>query len=79
MRCDARTQVPCFRCRSAGRDCILDPMEDGRRRSERRKKTGTPSTRYAPPQLAFYFTSILSLYNRIEHMEPLPHGVTAVV
>ncbi|KAE8378094.1 C6 transcription factor [Aspergillus bertholletiae] len=45
MRCDARTQVPCFRCRSAGRDCILDPMEDGRRRSERRRKTGIPSTR----------------------------------
>ncbi|KAE8353837.1 hypothetical protein BDV28DRAFT_164652 [Aspergillus coremiiformis] len=48
MRCDARTQVPCFRCRSAGRDCILDPMEDGRRRSERRKKTGTPSRGHVP-------------------------------
>ncbi|KAF7588708.1 hypothetical protein BBP40_005309 [Aspergillus hancockii] len=45
MRCDARTQVPCSRCRSAGRDCILDPIEDGRRRSERQKGNGTPSTR----------------------------------
>ncbi|KAJ5902005.1 hypothetical protein N7495_002533 [Penicillium taxi] len=40
MRCDARHQVPCFRCRSTGRDCILDPIEDNtRRRSERRRKT----------------------------------------
>ncbi|KAE8152308.1 C6 transcription factor [Aspergillus avenaceus] len=45
MRCDARTQVPCFRCRAAGRDCILDPMDDGRRRSDRQRKTGTPSIR----------------------------------
>ncbi|KAJ5291608.1 MFS multidrug transporter [Penicillium angulare] len=42
MRCDARHQVPCFRCRSTGRDCILDPIEDSRRRSERRRKT-TPA------------------------------------
>ncbi|KAJ5578235.1 uncharacterized protein N7459_007199 [Penicillium hispanicum] len=42
MRCDARHQVPCFRCRSTGRDCILDPIEDNRRRSERRRKT-TPA------------------------------------
>ncbi|RAL14667.1 Zn(II)2Cys6 transcription factor [Aspergillus homomorphus CBS 101889] len=35
MRCDARSQVPCARCRSAGRDCILDPIVDGRRRSQR--------------------------------------------
>ncbi|KAJ5181891.1 MFS multidrug transporter [Penicillium cf. viridicatum] len=43
MRCDARSQVPCFRCRSAGRDCILDPIDDGRRRSDRRRKTTTPA------------------------------------
>ncbi|KAJ5091589.1 hypothetical protein NUU61_006459 [Penicillium alfredii] len=43
MRCDARNQVPCFRCRSTGRDCILDPIDDGRRRNERRRKTATPS------------------------------------
>ncbi|KAJ5664174.1 MFS multidrug transporter [Penicillium longicatenatum] len=42
MRCDARHQVPCFRCRSTGRDCILDPIEDNRRRSDRRRK-GTPA------------------------------------
>ncbi|KAJ5161547.1 C6 transcription factor [Penicillium capsulatum] len=45
MRCDARHQVPCFRCRSTGRDCILDPIEDTRRRSERndrRRKMSTP-------------------------------------
>ncbi|PYH40093.1 Zn(II)2Cys6 transcription factor [Aspergillus saccharolyticus JOP 1030-1] len=35
MRCDARSQVPCARCRSAGRDCILDPIVDERRRSQR--------------------------------------------
>ncbi|KAJ5166960.1 uncharacterized protein N7482_005741 [Penicillium canariense] len=46
MRCDARTQVPCFRCRSTGRDCILDPIEDTRRHSDRRRKTATP-TRYS--------------------------------
>ncbi|KAJ5418963.1 MFS multidrug transporter [Penicillium crustosum] len=43
MRCDARSQVPCFRCRSTGRDCILDPIDDGRRRSDRRRKTTTPA------------------------------------
>ncbi|KAJ6180873.1 MFS multidrug transporter [Penicillium mononematosum] len=43
MRCDARSQVPCFRCRSSGRDCILDPIEDGRRRNDRRRKTTTPA------------------------------------
>ncbi|KAJ5147249.1 hypothetical protein N7526_000601 [Penicillium atrosanguineum] len=43
MRCDARNQVPCFRCRSTGRDCILDPIEDNRRRNERRRKTTTPA------------------------------------
>ncbi|CAI7673827.1 unnamed protein product [Penicillium manginii] len=42
MRCDARNQVPCFRCRSTGRDCILDPIEDTRRGSDRRRKTTTP-------------------------------------
>ncbi|KAJ6109379.1 MFS multidrug transporter [Penicillium sp. IBT 16267x] len=42
MRCDARHQVPCFRCRSTGRDCILDPIEDNRRRSDRRRKA-TPA------------------------------------
>ncbi|KAJ5620700.1 C6 transcription factor [Penicillium lagena] len=45
MRCDARNQVPCFRCRSTGRDCILDPIDDGGRRNERRRKTTTPSVR----------------------------------
>ncbi|CAP92184.1 Pc13g11150 [Penicillium rubens Wisconsin 54-1255] len=43
MRCDARSQVPCFRCRSSGRDCILDPIDDGRRRNDRRRKTTTPA------------------------------------
>ncbi|CAG8145850.1 unnamed protein product [Penicillium olsonii] len=43
MRCDARSQVPCFRCRSTGRDCILDPIDDGRRRHDRRRKTTTPA------------------------------------
>ncbi|CAG7947877.1 unnamed protein product [Penicillium nalgiovense] len=43
MRCDARSQVPCFRCRSSGRDCILDPIDDGRRRTDRRRKTTTPA------------------------------------
>ncbi|KAJ6022559.1 uncharacterized protein N7446_012909 [Penicillium canescens] len=43
MRCDARSQTPCFRCRSTGRDCILDPIDDGRRRSDRRRKTTTPA------------------------------------
>ncbi|KAJ5627951.1 hypothetical protein N7490_010179 [Penicillium lividum] len=42
MRCDARQQVPCFRCRSTGRDCILDPIEDNRRRTDRRRKA-TPA------------------------------------
>ncbi|RAH82364.1 hypothetical protein BO86DRAFT_361209 [Aspergillus japonicus CBS 114.51] len=44
MRCDARSQVPCARCRSAGRDCILDPIVDGRRRSQR-NESPRPSRR----------------------------------
>ncbi|KAL3259863.1 hypothetical protein BDQ94DRAFT_181239 [Aspergillus welwitschiae] len=36
MRCDARNQVPCARCRAVGRDCILDPVESARRQSTRR-------------------------------------------
>ncbi|CAG8099181.1 unnamed protein product [Penicillium salamii] len=47
MRCDARSQVPCFRCRSTGRDCILDPIDDGRRRHDRRRKTTTPARNQA--------------------------------
>ncbi|KAJ5793805.1 hypothetical protein N7457_000404 [Penicillium paradoxum] len=43
MRCDAHSQVPCFRCRSAGRDCILDPIDGGRRRNDRRRKITTPA------------------------------------
>ncbi|CAI7628162.1 unnamed protein product [Penicillium glandicola] len=49
MRCDARSQVPCFRCRSTGRDCILDPIDDGRRRNDRRRKTTTPARNTASP------------------------------
>ncbi|KAI3148352.1 hypothetical protein CBS147325_3505 [Penicillium roqueforti] len=49
MRCDARSQVPCFRCRSTGRDCILDPIDDGRRRNDRRRKTTTPARSTASP------------------------------
>jgi hypothetical protein len=43
MRCDARDQVPCFRCRSAGRNCILDPIDSEPRRSRRRQKSATPA------------------------------------
>ncbi|PYI00321.1 C6 transcription factor [Aspergillus sclerotiicarbonarius CBS 121057] len=35
MRCDARNQVPCARCRAVGRDCILDPVDHARRRPDR--------------------------------------------
>ncbi|KAK5796280.1 hypothetical protein VI817_005565 [Penicillium citrinum] len=51
MRCDARNQVPCFRCRSTGRDCILDPIEDTRRRNDRRRKPSTPA-RYSASAVA---------------------------
>ncbi|EED23576.1 C6 transcription factor, putative [Talaromyces stipitatus ATCC 10500] len=43
MRCDARDQVPCFRCRSAGRNCILDPIDSEPRRTRRRQKSATPA------------------------------------
>jgi hypothetical protein len=43
MRCDARDQVPCFRCQSAGRNCILDPIDSEPRRSRRRQKSATPA------------------------------------
>lgn len=43
MRCDARDQVPCFRCRSAGRNCILDPIDSEPRKSKRRQKSATPA------------------------------------
>ncbi|GLB21488.1 hypothetical protein AtubIFM61612_002036 [Aspergillus tubingensis] len=41
MRCDARNQVPCARCRAVGRDCILDPVESARRQSTRRSSPAT--------------------------------------
>uniref|UniRef100_A0A093W3L8 Protein priB n=1 Tax=Talaromyces marneffei PM1 TaxID=1077442 RepID=A0A093W3L8_TALMA len=47
MRCDARDQVPCFRCRSAGRNCILDPIDSEPRRSRRRQKSATPARQLA--------------------------------
>ncbi|PYH90444.1 C6 transcription factor [Aspergillus ellipticus CBS 707.79] len=52
MRCDARNQVPCARCRAAGRDCILDPIDEARRRPDRRPSPATrPSRRQSarPP------------------------------
>lgn len=42
MRCDARNQVPCSRCRSTGRDCILDPIEGGARRRTAAGRHRTP-------------------------------------
>lgn len=54
MRCDARDQVPCFRCRSAGRNCILDPIDSEPRRSRRRQKSATPARCvYSPSFLAY--------------------------
>ncbi|KAH8691676.1 putative C6 transcription factor [Talaromyces proteolyticus] len=59
MRCDARNQIPCFRCRSSGRDCIIDPVSSGSRR-ERSHKSTTPIRRYienSPIQRAAAFQS----------------------
>ncbi|GKZ22307.1 hypothetical protein AbraIFM66951_007940 [Aspergillus brasiliensis] len=43
MRCDARNQVPCARCRAVGRDCVLDPVESARRQNTARRSS--PATR----------------------------------
>lgn len=34
MRCDARQQIPCSRCKSAGHDCLVDPIQRGRSQRE---------------------------------------------
>jgi hypothetical protein len=68
MRCDARDQVPCFRCRSAGRNCILDPIDSEPRRSRRRQKSATPARygfshnyyriKYIQEVMLTYFTEV---------------------
>ncbi|PKY09044.1 putative C6 transcription factor [Aspergillus campestris IBT 28561] len=51
MRCDARHQLPCSRCRSTGRDCILDTIEneDGTRRSGRQKAAAAAHSQTRSP------------------------------